>query len=68
MLAAFSVRLSGLERPIENVGLESGLPSAPDMSPHRTNGRYVPATDHKYCSRTKFSSNGLGIGLATYPR
>jgi hypothetical protein len=26
------------------------------------------ATDHKYCSRTKFSSNGLGIGLATDPR
>jgi len=45
MLAAFSVRLSGLERPIENVGLESGLPSTPDMSPRRTNGRYVPTSD-----------------------
>jgi hypothetical protein len=27
-----------------------------------------PATDYKYCSPTKFSSNGLGIGLATDPR
>jgi glc operon protein GlcG len=26
-----------------------------------------PATDDKYCSGTKFSSNGLGIGLATDP-
>jgi hypothetical protein len=32
------------------------------------NVRQVPATDYKYCSRTKFSSNGLGIGLATDPR
>jgi hypothetical protein len=32
----------GLERPIETVGLESGLLSTPDMSPHRTIGRYVP--------------------------
>jgi hypothetical protein len=27
-----------------------------------------PATDYKHCGGTKFSSNGLGIGLATDPR
>ena|SRR6266850_2957187 len=30
--------------------------------------RVSASNGYKYCSRTKFSSNGFGIGLATDPR
>jgi hypothetical protein len=59
-------------------GCMSAVPSrAVAPEPPLDTGSFVPATDlqipvpatgHKYCSRTMFSSNGLGIGLATDPR